>query len=167
MTQQHYDAFDRFTIETSGCRAPIFTPKCVAAMVVLRQPNKMEASCCHVATSERRRIHSRADYCCIALREASIRRSQRGNNSATPHTLSTTFAATPLSTYLSCVETARRYRLNILSLMSFTCAARASFVLISSLILSRACITVVWSRPPKYSPMDTRGILCPRISQIR
>ena len=50
MTQQHYDAFDRFTIEPSGCRAPIFTPKCVAAMVVLRQPNNMEASCCHVAT---------------------------------------------------------------------------------------------------------------------
>ena len=100
-------------------------------------------------------------------RRYSIRCSQRGNNSATPHTLSTTFAATPLSTYLSCVGTARRYRLNILSLMSFTCAARASFVLISSLILSRACITVVWSRPPKYSPMDTKGILCPKISQIR
>ncbi len=104
----YYDAFDRFSIEPSGCRAPIFTPKCVAAKVVSHQQNKMEPSCCHVATSERRRIHSRADYCCIALREASIRRSQRGNNSATPHTHFTTFAATPLSTYLSCVGTARR-----------------------------------------------------------
>ena len=49
----YYDAFDRFSIEPSGCRAPIFTPKCVAAKVVSRQQNKMEPSCCHVATSDR------------------------------------------------------------------------------------------------------------------
>ena len=72
------------------------------------KPNHMETSCCHVATSERRHIQSKADHYSIALREASIRRSQRDNNSSTPHTLSTTFAATPLSTYLSCVGTARR-----------------------------------------------------------
>ena len=82
--------------------------KCVATKVVSRQPNNMSTSCCHVATSERRHIQSKADNNSIALREASIRRSQRGNNSATPHTISTTFAATPLSTYLSCVVTARR-----------------------------------------------------------
>ena len=59
------------------------------------------------------------------------------------------------------------YLLNILSLISFTRPATTSFVFISSLILSRACIMVVWSRPPKYSPMDTRGTLCPSMSQIR
>ena len=90
-----------------------------------------EPRCYHAATSERRRIQSRADNNIIALRGASIRRSQRGNseavffrgtlprrysirrsqrgnNSATPHTHFTTFAATPLSTYISCVGTARR-----------------------------------------------------------
>ena len=63
-----------------------------------------EPRCCNAATSERRRIRLKADYIYIALRGASFRRSQRGNNSATPHTLSTTFVATPRSTYLSCVE---------------------------------------------------------------
>ncbi len=64
------------------CHSPIFKHKCVVAKVVLRQPNNLSTSCCYVATSERRRIHSRADYCCIALREASIRRSQRSNSEA-------------------------------------------------------------------------------------
>ena len=41
-----------------------------------------EPSCCYVATSERRRKKLRADYNCIALREASIRRSQRSNSEA-------------------------------------------------------------------------------------
>ena len=41
-----------------------------------------EPSCCYVATSERRRIQLRADYYYIALREASIRRSQRSNSEA-------------------------------------------------------------------------------------
>ena len=90
-----------------------------------------EPRCCHAATSERRRIRLKADYYYIALRGASIRRSQRGNSEAvffrgtlprrysikrsqrgnseaTLHTLYATFAATPLSTYLSCVVTARR-----------------------------------------------------------
>ena len=42
----------------------------------------MEPSCYHAATSERRRIKSRADNNIIALRGASIRRSQRGNSEA-------------------------------------------------------------------------------------
>ena len=42
----------------------------------------MEPSCCHTATSERRRIRLKADYYYIALREASFRRSQRGNSEA-------------------------------------------------------------------------------------
>ena len=41
-----------------------------------------EPSCCYTATSERRRIHSRADFHYFALREASIRRSQRSNSEA-------------------------------------------------------------------------------------
>ena len=41
-----------------------------------------EPSCCYVATSERRRIRLKADYHCFALREASIRRSQRSNSEA-------------------------------------------------------------------------------------
>ena len=41
-----------------------------------------EPSCCYVATSERRRIQLRADYYYIALREASVRRSQRSNSEA-------------------------------------------------------------------------------------
>ena len=41
-----------------------------------------EPSCYHAATSERRRIQSRADNNIIALRGASIRRSQRGNSEA-------------------------------------------------------------------------------------
>ena len=41
-----------------------------------------EPSCCHAATSERRRIRLKADYYYIALRGASIRRSQRGNSEA-------------------------------------------------------------------------------------
>ncbi len=76
-----------------------------------------EPRCYHAATSERRRIRLKADYYYIALRGASIRRSQRGNseavffrgtlprqysirrskrgnNSATPQTLSTTFVTT-------------------------------------------------------------------------
>ena len=42
-------------------------------------------------------------------RRYSIRRSQRGNNSATPSALFTTFEATQHPTYLSCVVTARRF----------------------------------------------------------
>ena len=68
-----------------------------------------EPSCCYVATSERRRIRLKADFHYFALRGASIRRSRRSNNSATPYTFFTTFVATPLSTYLSCVVTARRF----------------------------------------------------------
>ena len=41
-----------------------------------------EPSCCHAATSERRRIRLKADYHCFALRGASIRRSQRSNSEA-------------------------------------------------------------------------------------
>ena len=41
-----------------------------------------EPRCCHAATSERRRIRLKADYYYIALRGASIRRSQRGNSEA-------------------------------------------------------------------------------------
>ena len=41
-----------------------------------------EPRCYHAATSERRRIQSRADNNIIALRGASIRRSQRGNSEA-------------------------------------------------------------------------------------
>ena len=41
-----------------------------------------EPSCYHAATSERRRIRLKADYYHIALRGASIRRSQRGNSEA-------------------------------------------------------------------------------------
>ena len=40
-------------IEPSGWHAPIFKQKCVGAKVVLRQPNNIEPSCCHVATSDR------------------------------------------------------------------------------------------------------------------
>ena len=49
----HYDVFDLLTIEPSSHHAPIFNQDCVVAKVVLRQSNKMEASCCHVATSDR------------------------------------------------------------------------------------------------------------------
>ena len=45
----------------------------------------------------------------ILPRRYSIRRSQRDNNSAVPHTTFTTFVATLLTTYSSCVETARRF----------------------------------------------------------
>ena len=41
-----------------------------------------EPSCYHAATSERRRIRLKADYYYIALRGASIKRSQRGNSEA-------------------------------------------------------------------------------------
>ena len=41
-----------------------------------------EPRCYHAATSERRRIQSRADNNTIALRGASVRRSQRGNSEA-------------------------------------------------------------------------------------
>ena len=41
-----------------------------------------EPRCYHAATSERRRIQSRADNNIIALRGASVRRSQRGNSEA-------------------------------------------------------------------------------------
>ena len=41
-----------------------------------------EPRCCNAATSERRRIRLKADYIYIALRGASIRRSQRGNSEA-------------------------------------------------------------------------------------
>ena len=41
-----------------------------------------EPRCYHAATSERRRIRLTADYYYIALRGASIRRSQRGNSEA-------------------------------------------------------------------------------------
>ena len=41
-----------------------------------------EPSCYHAATSERRRIKMSADYYYIALRGASVRRSQRGNSEA-------------------------------------------------------------------------------------
>ena len=59
------------------------------------------------------------------------------------------------------------YLLSTLSRMSFTCDAITSLVRISSPILSRACITVVWSRPPKYSPTDISGMLVPMMSQTR
>ena len=41
-----------------------------------------EPSCYHAATSERRRIRLKADYYYIALRGASVRRSQRGKSEA-------------------------------------------------------------------------------------
>ena len=41
-----------------------------------------EPRCYHAATSERRHIRLKADYYYIALRGASIRRSQRGNSEA-------------------------------------------------------------------------------------
>ena len=41
-----------------------------------------EPSCCYVATSERRRTQSKANYNCIALREASVRHSQLSNSEA-------------------------------------------------------------------------------------
>ena len=41
-----------------------------------------EPRCCHAATSERRHIRLKADYYYIALRGASIKRSQRGNSEA-------------------------------------------------------------------------------------
>ena len=43
------------------------------------KPSAWWARCCPTATSERRRIQSRADYYYIALREASIRRSRWDN----------------------------------------------------------------------------------------
>ena len=90
-----------------------------------------EPRCYHAATSERRRIQSRADNNIIALRGASVRRSQRGNSEAVffrwtlprrtasgvrnvaitrrhHKPISTTFVATLLSTCLSCAVTARR-----------------------------------------------------------
>jgi len=45
-------------------------------------PEGLEPSCYHTATSERRHIQSKADYYFIALREASIKRSQCGNSEA-------------------------------------------------------------------------------------
>ena len=45
-------------------------------------PEGVETSCYHTATSERRRIRLKADYYYIALRGASIRRSQCGNSEA-------------------------------------------------------------------------------------
>ena len=49
---------------------------------IIAFPEGLETSCCHTATSERRRIRLKADYYYIALRGASIRRSQRGNSEA-------------------------------------------------------------------------------------
>ena len=45
-------------------------------------PEGLETSCYHTATSERRRIRTKADYYYIALRGASIRRSLCGNSEA-------------------------------------------------------------------------------------
>ena len=89
-----------------------------------------EPSCCYVATSERRRIQLRADYYYIALREASVRRSQRSNSEAVlfrgtlprrtasgvrnvaitrwHHTSFHYLCGYAQPTYLSCVGTARR-----------------------------------------------------------
>ena len=52
------------------------------AKKIIAFPEGVEPSCCHAATSERRRIRLKADYYYIALRGASIRRSQRGNSEA-------------------------------------------------------------------------------------
>ena len=49
---------------------------------IIAFPEGLEPSCCHTATSERRRIRLKADYYYIALRGASFRRSQRGNSEA-------------------------------------------------------------------------------------
>ena len=98
----HYAALDRLLTPQR------YYDKYVATKVVSRQPNNMSTSCCYVATSERRRIRLKADFHYFALRGASIRRSQRGNNSATPHTFHYLCGYTPLTTFLSCVVTARR-----------------------------------------------------------
>ena len=45
-------------------------------------PEGLETSCYHTATSERRRIRTKADYYYIALRGASISRSLCGNSEA-------------------------------------------------------------------------------------
>ena len=49
---------------------------------IIAFPEGLEPSCYHTATSERRRIRLKADYYYIALRGASIRRSQCGNSEA-------------------------------------------------------------------------------------
>ena len=49
---------------------------------IIAFPEGLETSCYHTATSERRRIRTKADYYYIALRGASIRRSQCGNSEA-------------------------------------------------------------------------------------
>ena len=49
---------------------------------IIAFPEGLETSCYHTATSERRRIRLKADYYYIALRGASIRRSQCGNSEA-------------------------------------------------------------------------------------
>ena len=49
---------------------------------IIAFPEGLETSCYHTATSERRRIRTKADYYYIALRGASIKRSQRGNSEA-------------------------------------------------------------------------------------
>ncbi len=114
MTHNTTSPLTALPTEPSCCHTPILKRECVAVKVVSRKPSHMEPSCCHVATSERRHIHSKADTRFFALREASIRRSQRGNNSAPSYVTSTTFAATHLPTYLSCVE--------ICEAISFSCA---------------------------------------------
>ena len=49
---------------------------------IIAFPEGLETSCYHAATSERRRKRLKADYYYIALRGASIKRSQRGNSEA-------------------------------------------------------------------------------------
>ena len=49
---------------------------------IIAFPEGLETSCYHTATSERRRIRTKADYYYIALRGASIRRSLCGNSEA-------------------------------------------------------------------------------------
>ena len=49
---------------------------------IIAFPEGLETSYYHTATSERRRIRLKADYYYIALRGASIKRSQRGNSEA-------------------------------------------------------------------------------------
>ena len=49
---------------------------------IIAFPEGLETSCCHTATSERRRIRTKADYYYIALRGVSLRRSLCGNSEA-------------------------------------------------------------------------------------
>ena len=86
MTHNTMSPLTALPTEPSAYHTPILKRKCVAVKVVSRKPSHMEPSCCHVATSERRHIQSKADTHFFALREASIRRSQRGNNSSSSET---------------------------------------------------------------------------------